>query len=81
MLLPACLSAELLGLLRHLITRENMGECWGFGLSPEGIGEPQKVAGREGPGPDLLSRGDPLATSGNLISRGESGGQEVQVGS
>lgn len=40
---------------------------------------PRKAAGREGTGPDLLSR-DPLATLGNVIGGGEARGQEVQVG-
>lgn len=57
-----------------------MREHWGFGLSPQGNGEPWKVAGMEGAGPDLLSRGDPLAALGNSIGGGEAGGQEVQVG-
>lgn len=49
----------------------------GFGLYPEGNGEPWKAAGRGRDRPDLLFREDPLATPGDWI--GKTGGQKAQV--
>lgn len=66
--------------LSLIITGEDLGEHRGSGLSPERSGEPGKVAGREGTGPDLLFRGDLLATPGDWIGGEEARGQEVRWG-